>query len=539
MNWLPFLPATEIAPGSMQARQGILVVHTAQDEWYAVDNACPHQGYPLAQGSIQGCALTCTWHNFKFDVRDGACLMGEESLRTHAIRINEGIIEVSRNETVDLAPRWSSLREGVARHQNARVAREVARLIVGGVSARQLLIFAAVWDANRGEFGPGHCGALAADLADLARLPSNDPLEHQVRVVVDALDLAAENTRGLPERDRPAPVEPPTDANAQLRALVEAEDARGAEALVRGMVRANWSRVQIESAFYPLVADHFLDFGHALLYLPRHLDLLEGATQDDVDAVLGGLVFRIVNGTREDLLPPWAGFRKRWTGFVESAGPARALAAKNERDPAERALPADESALRLAILDGSPGACFEAVSSALLEGRWAEVLNGLNAAGAERLLRFNPEHAANVMVTEGWLDVTHRLTVPHAARRAVQAWNNEGCTRILLMVAHFVNLGRPLDRAVDEAALSSSVSPQPDLMALALAPRATRPIFNAHDIKTAFAAQAEATLMGNDLAIRAAAHYLTSPLYERTTPRFAHEAVRLVRDGKPPRGLTG
>ena len=31
---------------------------------FAIDNRCPHEGYPLVKGSVNSdCVLTCNWHN--------------------------------------------------------------------------------------------------------------------------------------------------------------------------------------------------------------------------------------------------------------------------------------------------------------------------------------------------------------------------------------------------------------------------------------------------------------------------------------------
>ena len=45
---------------------------------YAIDNRCPHEGYPLSNGfTNDNCVLTCNWHNWKFDLCDnGKCVFG-------------------------------------------------------------------------------------------------------------------------------------------------------------------------------------------------------------------------------------------------------------------------------------------------------------------------------------------------------------------------------------------------------------------------------------------------------------------------------
>jgi len=38
---------------------------------HALDGVCPHQGGPLGQGALSGSVVTCPWHGWQFDVRDG------------------------------------------------------------------------------------------------------------------------------------------------------------------------------------------------------------------------------------------------------------------------------------------------------------------------------------------------------------------------------------------------------------------------------------------------------------------------------------
>ena len=38
---------------------------------YAVDNRCPHMGFPLDQGSVRDGILTCHWHHARFDLSSG------------------------------------------------------------------------------------------------------------------------------------------------------------------------------------------------------------------------------------------------------------------------------------------------------------------------------------------------------------------------------------------------------------------------------------------------------------------------------------
>jgi hypothetical protein len=350
---------------------------------------------------------------------------------------------------------------------------------------------------------------------------------------------------GLPVRARPAAERIPSlyEARsdnevaarvAELRARVEREDAAGAEALLRGMLQAGWEQRQVQAALYALVADHFLDFGHPLIYVKKTLDLLDATRWANADSLLGGLVFGIVSGTREDLLPPWAAFRRRWDEWAATALPTLPPPESRTRD---RQIEED---LVLGLRTGSPGEAFAAFAARLEAGDWTSAVNALSLAAADRLLRFEPAHDADPTIEEGWLHVTHRLTVANAVRHAVVRAEPRDAARILLMAVHFVRLAVGLDGAESTEPPADGATPDPRaLRQRVLAGRAHRPIFWAHDVKTLVAAEEEARFLGDDRPLRAAARYLGHPLQERVIARFAHEAARLVRDGKPPRQLSG
>ena len=46
-------------------------------EYFALENACPHQGGPIADGWIDGQTVTCPWHAWCFDLRSGKMTLGD------------------------------------------------------------------------------------------------------------------------------------------------------------------------------------------------------------------------------------------------------------------------------------------------------------------------------------------------------------------------------------------------------------------------------------------------------------------------------
>jgi nitrite reductase/ring-hydroxylating ferredoxin subunit len=48
----------------------ILVIYN-RGRVFALDNRCPHMGFPLERGSVEDGILTCHWHHARFDLESG------------------------------------------------------------------------------------------------------------------------------------------------------------------------------------------------------------------------------------------------------------------------------------------------------------------------------------------------------------------------------------------------------------------------------------------------------------------------------------
>lgn len=52
----------------------MVAVFLSEGKYYAIDDFCPHQGASLAEGYIDGCAVACPWHHWRFSIEDGTWL---------------------------------------------------------------------------------------------------------------------------------------------------------------------------------------------------------------------------------------------------------------------------------------------------------------------------------------------------------------------------------------------------------------------------------------------------------------------------------
>jgi NAD(P)H-dependent nitrite reductase small subunit len=90
----------DIAPGSaltVAVGDREIAVFHVEGEFYAVDNTCPHQGGPLADGWIEGTTVTCPWHAWCFKLTDGKMTLGDFAhIDVFATQITGDTISVAR-----------------------------------------------------------------------------------------------------------------------------------------------------------------------------------------------------------------------------------------------------------------------------------------------------------------------------------------------------------------------------------------------------------------------------------------------------------
>lgn len=57
-------------------------------EHFAIANTCAHAGGPLGDGKLQGHLVTCPYHGWKYDIRDGSCKTSPDvSVKRFEVRV--------------------------------------------------------------------------------------------------------------------------------------------------------------------------------------------------------------------------------------------------------------------------------------------------------------------------------------------------------------------------------------------------------------------------------------------------------------------
>jgi nitrite reductase (NADH) small subunit/3-phenylpropionate/trans-cinnamate dioxygenase ferredoxin subunit len=73
----------------------LIAIFRTEGAYYAIDDACPHKGAPLADGLVDDKAVTCTWHGWRFSLETGCWLDSPRTrVSTYPVRISGEIVEI-------------------------------------------------------------------------------------------------------------------------------------------------------------------------------------------------------------------------------------------------------------------------------------------------------------------------------------------------------------------------------------------------------------------------------------------------------------
>jgi nitrite reductase/ring-hydroxylating ferredoxin subunit len=509
------------------------------DGVHAIDHACPHEGYGLTTGSLDGDVVTCEWHNWKFRVSDGRCLVGEEAVPVHDVDVDEtGAVRVAVRRPDAAAVRaqlLESLRSAIAKDYRGQVARDVVRLLKASADPGELIWEAVAHGAPRAEFGWGHAIASATDCLAMIDLYEGD---QRALPIVQGIVGIAENERHRPVNELPPPAPAGRATERRFRATVEADDVAGAQALVLAAIARGDDLDVLRRWFTGAVSDHHLSYGHGAIYSQKAFQLLDMIGADRAPTVLPHLVPTIVYGTREDRLPYMRPF-------------VRAMAAV-DLAPLAAVEPAagwqDDGTLVAAMLGRDRTASLDAAVAALRAGAGLDgLLAVVVAAVSERMLRYDTAGERDFEDDFGWLDITHGLTYADAVRwhhrRATEG--GQGVTPDLVRLALYtVFLAQWTGRHEWHAGVASRVDVEPrsadlveygaELQRESLLDGTTAFIVHAHAVKTSRAATNAAVATGSTLPLDATARFLAAPKLERFVAATVTRSIELL-NGRAPR----
>ncbi|MDJ0777540.1 MAG: Rieske 2Fe-2S domain-containing protein [Gammaproteobacteria bacterium] len=482
----------------------------------ACDNRCPHEGYPLTEGSLSAeCVLTCNWHNWKFSLDDGSNLYGGDRLRIYPVEIRGGEVWVDIAEAPwdeRYASISASLRDAFDDYSYDRIAREIARLLKLGADPLDCLRHAIDWSWQRMEFGWTHAYAGMADWLRLYDEHDGDA-ETQLLCLVESVAHAAYDV--LRE-----PVFAYREARTAFVAdefvdAIEREDEDVALAMILGGIDDGLEFADFEPALSRAALMHYNDFGHSLIYVTKAGELIARLGPEVMPPLLLSLVRSIVFASREDRIPEFRAYATHLENWGQGEG-ERPVAALWRQLSINKSL-----ATAVACSDSAP----EEIYRALL---LANAVNQLSFDLAQDQRQHVPV-SGNV----GWLDFTHGLTFANAVRRQCRRFP-ELWPQGLLQMACFN--GRNAGFTTADADPEPWLEGNPRQQMAALIERVLdhgqgEHIVSVHLLKTALAVREELVELDPEegrVLLAALARFIDSPLKRRHPRRTAYQSLQFI-----------
>jgi nitrite reductase/ring-hydroxylating ferredoxin subunit len=279
--------------------------------FYAIDNRCPHMGFPLSDGTVEDGILTCPWHHARFELSCGDTFDPfADDVTTFPVEVRDGDVYVdpAPERETDPATHWQDrLEHGLRESLTLVIDKAVIGLDDAGVDPAVPLRIGTTFGTEYREDGWGSGLTTLAAMANLR--PTLRP-EDRRRALAVGLGAVADDCAGEP----PFFVQDPlstSDVSADrltewFRDTIEVRDADGAERVVRAAVRADHDESDLAAMFIAAATDHrYLDSGHQLDFVNKAFELLDRIGWDHADAVLPSLVPGLAAAERAEERSSW------------------------------------------------------------------------------------------------------------------------------------------------------------------------------------------------------------------------------------------
>jgi nitrite reductase/ring-hydroxylating ferredoxin subunit len=412
------------------------------DAVHAVDNRCPHMGFPLHRGTVADGILTCHWHHARFDLCSGGTFdQFADDLRRFPVMLRGDDV------LVDVAP----LADPVA-HQRKRLhdalERDIplvlakATIALADTDPTGVEAFRAGLDYGVRRRGGGWFRGLTT-LACFMNLAPRLDRDDRPAALYHGLADVAQDSAGEPPR---FPLDPLPGAGAEppqlerwFRRFVEVRDDEGAERALVSAVRAGASPEQLADMLFAAATDHrYLDGGHTLDFVNKALEALDAAGWERAESVLSSLPVQLAGAERMEEANAWRNpvdlVALLEAGFAQLAD---AVAAGSAR----RGTWEGRAALVETVLGDDAAAAVEALLTALREGATeVELASGVSLAAATRIARFPTSNEFG-----DWDTALHTFTFASAVEQGLRRSASAALLRGVLDAAMSVHLDRFLN----------------------------------------------------------------------------------------------
>jgi nitrite reductase/ring-hydroxylating ferredoxin subunit len=396
----------------------ILVIYD-RGRVFALDNRCPHMGFPLERGSIEDGILTCHWHHARFDLESGCTFdLWADDVPICPVEVRNGEVWVKTSFShADPATHWRQrLADGLDHDLGLVIAKAVHGRLAANVPQADIVRQVALFGAqNRDGWSVG-----LTILTALANLLPSLPEEEAYLALFHGARRVAADCEGQPPRRERAPLGSRPDSAALKRWLRRWTKVRHREAAERTLLTAiaiDVSPAVLADALLAAETDRaFADTGHSLDFINKAFECLDLIGWEHASALLPTVVGQMVAARGAEESTAW----RQPVDLVSLC--ERATSELPELFAAGSGLDgwSDHALLARDLLGDDPAGIIDALKAAIRAGAApADLGRSLAYAAALRVARFG-----NANEHSDWETAHHVFTYANAVHQTLNRIGN-------------------------------------------------------------------------------------------------------------------
>ncbi|KPV42056.1 Rieske (2Fe-2S) protein [Alicyclobacillus ferrooxydans] len=417
-NWILAGTASELEQSGAKVITGAIVVFAHEGQFYAVENRCPHMGFPLHMGSVCDGILTCHWHHARFDVCSGGTLdPWADDVPAHDVKVEDGQVYVFDEPKVrkGIERHKHRLREGLQQNLSLIIAKSVVALMEAKVPPTEIAAVGIDFGTRQRSAGWGSGLTILSAMVNV--LPKLDTYG-QILALVHGLTHVARDCAGRAPKYALDPLPPSEFSTKRLaawyRECIEVRDTDGAERVLLAACERGADSRTLADMMLLAATDHvYLDGGHTFDFHNKAFEMTDAMKGEISAQILTSLVPLLGNPTRSEEL-------QNWRAPIDLIEPMQRAFSVLDSHPlaTDGSLPDgfDEAEFVELLLSDNPNLSVEQLTSALLDGADPVRLAQLVVlAAAERIVRFHTQNDFG-----DWIAVLHTFTHAHAVQVRLQ-----------------------------------------------------------------------------------------------------------------------
>jgi nitrite reductase/ring-hydroxylating ferredoxin subunit len=396
--------------------KGGIAVFFHENQIYAVDNRCPHLGFPLHMGSLCDGILTCHWHHARFDVCSGGTLdPWADDVPVYEVKLEDGEVWINPQSKYanDIAKYKNRLKEGLQQNIGIVIAKAVVGLVEAKVPEADIAQIGIEYGTT---YGSGWNSGLTILTAMTHILPKLDKTG-KILGLYQGLLHTARSSSGKGQRHLLSPLPSDEVTFERLvewyRSCIEVRDTQGAERILLTAIHKGASDDQLAEMMLMAVTDHFyLDGGHTFDFHNKAFEALQYVEKAQKEKVLTSLIPMLGDPTRSEEL-------HQWQAPIDLVTPLKEVFAKlalNEVVDFKPITEEEENQIVQQLLSDQPLETTQLLIRVLINGGHPAHLAQLVAlAAAERIVRFHTQNDFS-----DWISVLHTFTNAHAVHERMR-----------------------------------------------------------------------------------------------------------------------